>query len=159
MARHLHQQKIYTVKGNAIAGYGIYATQNIAPNYIIFLGEGRWQRIVTKAYVQQHWSAEEQENFRRYAYPVSDEVFILWDDQPENWAPQNHSCEPNTAYKGLNVYAIRPIAKGEELTLDYTSFLSTDMEPFMCQCQSENCKGLVTGTANNTITERAKRTS
>ena len=158
MARHLRQQKKYIVKGNAIAGYGIYATQNIAENYLIFLGEGRSQRIVTKAYVQQHWSAEEQENFRRYAYPISDEVFILWDEQPDNWAPQNHSCDANTVYKGLNVYSIKPIAKGEELTLDYTSFLSTDMEPFMCQCQSKNCKGLIKGTANNTITERAKRT-
>ena len=159
MARHLRQQKKYIVKGNAIAGYGIYATQNILQNDIVFLGEGRSQRIVTKAYVQQHWSLEELENFRRYAYPISDEVFILWDNQPENWAPQNHSCEPNTAYKGLNVYAIKPIAKGEELTLDYTSFLSTDMEPFMCQCASTNCKGLIKGTANNTITERAKRTN
>jgi D-alanine-D-alanine ligase len=106
--------------------------------------------------VQQHWDEKTQEDFRRYAYPISDEVFILWDEQPQNWAPQNHSCQANTAYKGLNVYITTTVAKGEELTLDYSSFLSTDMQPFICKCGASNCRGLITGTANNTITERAK---
>lgn len=35
---------------------------------------------------------------------------------------QNHSCEPNTRYDGLNVIAIRDIAPHEELTLDYSDF-------------------------------------
>ena len=156
LARHQRKQRKYTIKGNAIAGYGIYATQSLAAGDILFEGEGLAQRIITKTYVQQYWEEKAQEDFRRYAYPISDEVFILWDEQPENWAPQNHSCQANTAYEGLNVYTTKAIAKGEELTLDYSSFLSTDMQPFMCQCGTSNCRGLITGTANNTITERAK---
>ena len=117
-----YYKKIYTIKGNAIAGYGIYATQNILPNQLIFKGEERPQRLVTKRYVQQHWSEAEKEIFRKYAYPVSNEVFLLWDTNPAAWAPQNHSCTPNTQYDGLNVIAINPINKGDELTLNYASF-------------------------------------
>ena len=156
IARHKRQQKNYVVKGNAIAGYGIYATRNLVVGELVFKGECKAQRLVTKAFVVANWNEEEQENFRRYAYPISDEVFILWDNNPEEWAPQNHCCEPNTAYKGLNVYATRSIAKGEELTLDYTSFLSDAMEPFECKCSSANCKGFIKGTPNNTITQREK---
>ena len=156
IARHKRQQKKYTIKGNAIAGYGIYATQSLAIGNLVFQGEGKSQRLVTKAFVVANWNNEEQENFRRYAYPISDEVFILWDEDPQEWAPQNHSCQPNTAYKGLNIYAIQPITKGEELTLDYTMFLDDKMQPFNCNCGTPNCKGWIEGTANNTITQREK---
>ena len=157
IARHSRNQKKYIVKGNAIAGYGIYATQNLQVGDIIFVGEGRSQRIVTKAFVKANWDEDEQENFRRYAYPISDEVFILWDEDPQQWAPQNHSCQPNTAYKGLNVNAITTIIKGQELTLDYTKFLNDKMQSFTCKCGLPNCKGLIQGTPNNTITEREKK--
>ena len=94
------------------------------------------------------------ENFRRYAYPVSDKVYLLWDEDPAQWAPQNHSCRPNTGYDGLNVVALRPIAADEELTLDYASFLDEQMEPFTCACGSPDCRGLITGTKGNSITSR-----
>jgi D-alanine-D-alanine ligase-like ATP-grasp enzyme len=152
--RHALLQKIYTIKGNAIAGYGIYATQNILPNQLIFKGEERPQRLVTKRYVQQHWGEAEKEIFRKYAYPVSNEVFLLWDTNPAAWAPQNHSCTPNTQYDGLNVVAITPINNGDELTLNYATFLDENMEPFNCQCGAPNCCGFITGIANNSITER-----
>jgi D-alanine-D-alanine ligase len=154
MDRHLQQQPKYTMKGNSIAGYGIYAATNIAANELIFKGEEMPQRMVTRNYVTQNWGIKEKEMFARYAYPVSKEVFLLWDKNPTSWAPQNHSCLPNTAYKGLNVQSIRPILKGEELTLDYASFLDENMEPFICSCGNANCRGLITGVANNSVTER-----
>ena len=39
--------------------------------------------------------------------------------------------------------AIRDIAEGEELTIDYASFIDESMEPFACQCGSENCRKLI----------------
>jgi D-alanine-D-alanine ligase-like ATP-grasp enzyme len=154
MYRHQQQQKIYHIKGNSIAGYGIYAAQNIVPNQLIFKGEERAQRIVTKRYVEQNWTADKKEIFRKYAYPVSKEVFLLWDTNPAEWAPQNHSCSPNTQYDGLNVIAITPINKGDELTLNYASFLDENMEPFNCRCGAPNCKGFITGTVHNSVTAR-----
>ncbi len=154
IARHRRKQKKYTMKGNAIAGYGIYATQNIRSNELIFKGEESAQRIVTRTFVERYWNVKEKETFRKYAYPLSKEVFLLWDNNPSGWAPQNHSCEPNTTYEGLNVVALRNITKGEELTLNYATFLDENMEPFYCQCGSVNCCGLVTGIPNNSVTER-----
>ena len=152
--RHALLQKKYIIKGNAIAGYGMYATQNILPNQLIFKGEERPQRLVTKRYVQQHWSDAEKEIFRKYAYPISNEVFLLWDTNPAAWAPQNHSCTPNTQYDGLNVIATSHINKGDELTLNYVAFLDENMEPFTCKCGTPNCSGYITGIANNSVTNR-----
>ncbi|HMK02846.1 MAG TPA: SET domain-containing protein-lysine N-methyltransferase [Ferruginibacter sp.] len=154
LARYRSKQKKYTMKGNAIAGYGIYATQHIRANELIFKGEEMAQRVVTRTYVERYWNVKEKETFRKYAYPLSKEVFLLWDNNPSGWAPQNHSCEPNTTYEGLNVVALRNINKGEELTLNYATFLDENMEPFYCQCGSVNCCGLVTGIINNSVTER-----
>lgn len=151
IARHQRLQKKYVVKGNAIAGYGIYATQNIAAHEIIFKGEELAQRIVTKKYVNENWNDAQKESFSRYAYPISKEVYILWSDNPSNWAPQNHSCNPNTVYRGLNVVALQNINKGEELTLDYASFLDETSEPFDCQCGSEDCRGIIEGKKGNAV--------
>jgi D-alanine--D-alanine ligase len=152
--RYQQKQKKYIVKGNATAGYGIYATQDIKKGDIVFKGEEKPQKIVTLSHVEKHWDCNQKETFRRYAYPVSNNVFLLWDDNPSEWAPQNHNCDANTGYAGLNVIALRNISKGEELTLDYASFLDEHMEPFQCQCGAETCRGLVTGVEGNTIEER-----
>ena len=154
IARHKRKMKPYVMKGNSIAGYGIYASRDIKEGEIIFKGEGKSQRVITKRYVEKNWNEDEKLHFRRYAYPVSEELFILWDDDPSEWAPQNHSCDPNTFFDGLNEIALKKISKGEELTLDYADFLDENMEPFQCQCGSTNCRGLIMGVKNNTLTGR-----
>ncbi len=154
IARHQRQKKPFVMKGNSIAGFGIYATRNIKEGEIIFNAEGKAQRIITKRYVENNWNEDEKLHFRRYAYPVSEELFILWDEDPSEWAPQNHSCEPNTAFDGLNVHTLRNISKNEELTLDYAQFLDENMEPFQCQCNTASCRGLIAGIKNNSLTER-----
>jgi len=39
IARHKSKQKKYKLKGSPVAGYGIFATQKIRKNEIIFAGE------------------------------------------------------------------------------------------------------------------------
>lgn len=161
IARHKRRQKKFRIKGNSIAGYGIYATEDIPAGEVVFKGEERAQRIVTRRHVEKHWPEELKEHFRRYAYPISSEVYILWDDDPLQWAPQNHSCDPNTHYDGLNVLTRRLIKKGEELTLDYATLLDRTAEPFECRCGSPVCRGTIKGIAGNSVTkrERGKRVS
>lgn len=153
--RHALKQRAYEVKGSPISGYGIYASRALEKGACIFQGEGRAQRIITRSYVERNWSSEQQELFTHYAYPLSREVFILWDRDPSRWAPQNHSCSPNTEYHGLNVYASRAIDKGEELTLDYATMMDGHLQPFECHCGSPNCRGMITGIPGNTVTVRA----
>ncbi|HYC39679.1 MAG TPA: SET domain-containing protein-lysine N-methyltransferase [Chitinophagaceae bacterium] len=154
ISRHRRRKKAFVMKGNSISGFGIYATRDIRPGEIIFQGEGSSQRIITKRYVEKNWSEEEKVHFRRYAYPVSEELFILWDEDPSNWAPQNHSCDPNAGFDGLNIIARKAIRQGEELTLDYAEFLDENMEPFQCHCGAANCRGLIMGVPRNSLTRR-----
>lgn len=149
--RHHKKQKKYRVKGNSISGYGIYASENIRKDEIVFQGEEKSQRLATKSHIINTWHEKEKENFRRYAYPVGKDVFLLWDDNPSEWAPQNHSCDANTYYVGLNVIATRDITAGEELTLDYGTFLDEHMEPFDCNCGSVKCRKKIRGVSNITF--------
>jgi len=153
VARHQRKQRKYAVKGSPISGYGIYAAKDIARGELVFAGEERAQRIVTRTFVDRHWSPARKEVFRHYAYPLSREVFVLWDEDPAGWAPQNHSCAPNTAYVGLNVYAIRDIGVGEELTLDYAVLMDETLEPFTCHCGAPECRGRITGSAGHSVTK------
>ncbi|MBI3791512.1 MAG: SET domain-containing protein-lysine N-methyltransferase [Gemmatimonadetes bacterium] len=159
--RHRRRTRPFQIQGSNIAGYGIYATRDIQAGEVVFHGEEKSQRVVTKAHVESTWSADEQETFRHYAYPLSDEVFILWDANPSEWAPQNHSCDPNTVLLGLDVVARRDIAKGAELTLDFADFLSETSATFQCNCGAATCRGTVGGTPGNSVTarERARRTA
>ncbi|HRI00933.1 MAG TPA: SET domain-containing protein-lysine N-methyltransferase [Saprospiraceae bacterium] len=143
--RHKQKQKKYELRKSPRSGYGIFATELIKKNSVIFKGEERSQRLVSKTFVDKNWSKENQKLFRQYAYPVGEEVYIYWDGNPSEWAPQNHSCNPNTVYKGLDVIAKRDIKPNEELTLDYAYLIDDTAESFICQCGSENCKGMVAG--------------
>ena len=145
MARYQKKEKLFLIKGNAISGYGIYAKYDLPKNTLLFKGEEKAQRIITKKYMDENWDEREKLNFRRYAYPIGKEVYILWDLQPEEWAPQNHHCDANCGYQGLNVITKKDIKKGEELTLDYADFLDHTMEPFQCSCGDPKCRGLIKG--------------
>ncbi|MBK9377047.1 MAG: SET domain-containing protein-lysine N-methyltransferase [Saprospiraceae bacterium] len=144
--RHKGKFKLYEIKPIQIMGYGIFARYDIKKDTIVFPGEERSYRLVSKNYVEKHWDEKRKTAFKHYAYPVSQDVYIVWDRNPTDWAPQNHSCEPNTAYNGLNVIAIRNIASGEELTLDYASLIDETAASFECKCGSKNCRKQIYGT-------------
>jgi D-alanine-D-alanine ligase len=154
VARHRRRQKAFEMRGNSIAGYGIVAIRAIAAGEVVFRGEERPQRIVTRRFVETTWNDADKELFRQYAYPLSEEVYALWDYDPRVWAPQNHSCEANTGYLGLDVVALRPISAGEELTLDYADLLNEEGAAFTCRCGAPNCRGTVAGTRGNSVTAR-----
>lgn len=153
LIRHRSLQKPYAVRMKN-GGLGIEARRAIACGEVIFTGEERSQRIVTRRWVEQTWAPSDRETFAKYAYPLSDEVYILWSDNPHEWAPQNHSCDANCAYDGLNVVALREISAGEELTLDYAQFCNELSAGFDCHCGAPNCRGFVTGTASMSVEKR-----
>lgn len=59
----------------------------------------------------------------------------------------NHSCDPNARFiaETLEMIAIRPIKKGEEITFNYLSSEWDMAAPFTCQCGSERCYGSIRG--------------
>jgi len=152
IARHISKQKKYLMKGNSISGYGIYATQQIARKEIIFRGEEKPHRLITLKWMEKQWNERDKKLFSQYALPLSSEIYIMWDEDPNIWAPQNHSCRPNTIYDGLNVVALRDIDAGEELTLDYSHLLDEHTAPFDCNCGAPQCKKKISGNKENSFT-------
>jgi len=56
----------------------------------------------------------------------------------------NHSCDPNAMRHGVTVFAWKPIAAGEEITIDYR-LNAFDGDRWPCRCGASGCTGTVAG--------------
>jgi D-alanine-D-alanine ligase-like ATP-grasp enzyme len=146
LKRHRRQQKKWQVLLNGNHHYGMYAIDTIEVGEIVDANEEHPHVLVTKANVRQNWNAEQQTWFAQYAYPLTDEVFVSWSHDPEQWKPINHSCDPNAWLVGLNLVARKEIAPGAEITIDYGTFYNEQMTDFTCACGSADCREVIRGT-------------
>jgi D-alanine-D-alanine ligase len=126
------------------SGYGMHAAMSIAPGELISRGEEQPHPLVTRTHAAAHWPARERRWLEQYGYPLNDEVLVTWSSDPEQWAPINHSCDPNAWIEGLDLVARRAIAAGEEITVEYATFVAGTGESFDCQCGAGDCRGKVT---------------
>jgi D-alanine-D-alanine ligase len=126
--------------------FGMFAVADLAPGEVIEQYEEQAHYLVTRRHVMQNWSSGKQEWFRQYAYPLTDELWCMWSDNPADWKPINHACDPNSWLDGLNLVARRPIRRGEEITIDYATFCGEQMQAFVCTCGSPDCRGIIRGT-------------
>jgi len=59
----------------------------------------------------------------------------------------NHSCAPNcrlvSTPPGLELFALRPIMSGEELSFDYSTCLVFEPSLPLCFCGTERCRGRI----------------
>jgi hypothetical protein len=66
--------------------------------------------------------------------------------EPETADFLNHCCEPNAGMSGqLALVALRDIAPGEEVCLDYAMTDGSPYDEFPCACGAAQCRGWVTG--------------
>jgi len=126
-------------------GFGMAAACDIPTGEIVVCYEEQPCKLVSRQHVEKNWRGLKRQWFEQYAYPITDEIFQLWSDNPEEWRPINHSCEPNTWLQGLDIIARRDIKMGEELTLDYATFYDSAMESFDCTCGASECRGKIHG--------------
>jgi uncharacterized protein len=57
----------------------------------------------------------------------------------------NHSCDPNTGIlDDVNLVALAPISKGEEIRFDYSTTMDEDYWTMECRCGSRRCRKVVT---------------
>jgi len=154
---------------NARSGsWGMYALRDLEVDDVIVNYEEKPVHLVSKQHVLRTWqnspsastkwaSANNNEvemrnwnNFSAYCWPLSDEVFAMWSSDTDDWKPINHSCDPNAWNEygnGLNVVARKPIKAGDEICLDYATFVGyfPEMKPFACGCKSPICREIITG--------------
>lgn len=63
-----------------------------------------------------------------------------------------HSCDPNASVdmSARTFRAVRDIAPGDFITMDYAQTEDRLFKPFQCGCGAANCRGFVTGRLENT---------
>ena len=58
----------------------------------------------------------------------------------------NHSCNPNVGMRGqICIFAMRDIAPGEEITIDYPMVDFSSYDAFPCACGVADCRGQIDG--------------
>jgi hypothetical protein len=57
----------------------------------------------------------------------------------------NHACDPNAVFQDRDLFAAKPIASDEEITIDYNVHEDELSHPFECGCGSPACVGWVRG--------------
>lgn len=145
LARQQANRRSYVVQfGGEETGYAMYAATSIAPGEPISRGEEQPHRLVTRSHARTTWPPRELRWLEQYGYPLSDDVLVTWSSDPEQWAPINHSCDPNAWLEGLDLVARRPIRAGEEITIDYATFIAETGASFDCNCNAEYCRGTIT---------------
>lgn len=141
-------QPIFACDYDEAKGYYIKAKRDIRRGELLFEEEGRPFRLFTKQYVEANWDSQMKEWFQSSAWPLSPDqhVYAIWDIDPNNWRPFNHSCDPNMAHadgRSLNIIACRDVPKGDELTMDYATFCDSTMPDFDCNCGASTCRGRI----------------
>ncbi|MFT4514260.1 MAG: hypothetical protein ACI89X_001028 [Planctomycetota bacterium] len=72
------------------------------------------------------------------------------------WRYMNHSCEPNTAFRGRTLIALRRIAPGDEVRFHYAATEYEMAEPFACQCGATACVGSLQGYRSLSPAQRSR---
>jgi uncharacterized protein len=127
------------INASLIQCNGMFAAQPIQEGEIIVVIGGT---VLNTAEFQQF-----TENATRYnSVQIGEDAHLL--DLPTSPGGMNHSCHSNVwTQDEVTVVARRPIAAGEELTIDYAlqSGLPVDLLGEPCHCGSPVCRGTITG--------------
>ena len=89
----------------------------------------------------------ERDAFLRYSFDIDFNRIIgtfNWECALHISNYMNHSCDPNMMYDTQdNIIARKDIKSGEELTIDYGTFIVNVDQDFICSCNSPQCRGKI----------------
>jgi hypothetical protein len=128
------------IKPSTIVGRGLFANTALSKGEIVCIKAGH---LLTKTELVQHNDVINDAELQ-----IADNLFLAPLTPAEFETTMmflNHSCEPNVGVQGQIVFvALRDIAAGEELALDYAT-IDHDCDPMPCRCGTASCRGVVTG--------------
>jgi hypothetical protein len=130
--------KCVVTKQTAKGGYAVRAREAIAPMELIAVWSGRivhWRELLFLS-----------PKMKSYTVQVEEDLYLTSLDSGEPSDLINHSCNPNVGLSGqISLVAMRAIAAGEEITIDYAMADGSCYDEFFCSCGSAKCRGRVTG--------------
>ncbi len=105
------------------------------------------ERIATVKGTVQIWPYDDAPDTGPRWYGVARETWI----EPYPYTPPafvNHSCEPSAEVRDRReIHALRQMAPGEEVTIDYATTEEDPNWSMVCACGSRRCVGIVRGKA------------
>ena len=127
------------VRTSPIEGRGLFATQPIGEGETVSVLGGR---VIGDAEVRGLIAAGQR--YDGIALGQDRNLAI----EPADWPGRhgNHSCDPNLWMAGsFRVVAMRDIAAGEELTIDYALHTTDPGWQMTCRCGSRRCRRTIRG--------------
>ena len=140
---------LFKVRPSAIHGLGLFATRAIAAGEFLGIYEGR--RLSASDVEAADWDSD-----LTYLFELSDGTVIDGAQDGSDLRHLNHSCQPNceaverqedNGLLQLDIVALRAIAAGEELFIDYALAIdeSQSAESYSCACLTPACRGTMVG--------------
>jgi hypothetical protein len=128
-------------RASAIHGRGLFARAPIAAGAIVAVKGGAIMDGASLARIRDQVSPAEIQ--------IEDDLYIAPTTTAEvddNLLCLNHSCGPNVGVRGqITFVALRDVAAGEELTIDYAMIDGDPAERMHCACGAPGCRGVITG--------------
>jgi len=145
LARQRRRERGWEVRTRADGSHGVFSSRAVVAGERLVVFEERPHTLVTQAHAEQRWSGRRRDHLMRHGWPLSDELWAAWPRDPEEWTPIHHACDPSGWLEGLDVVARRPLAAGQEITLDYATCHDERMPSFACRCGAAACRGTIRG--------------
>jgi SET domain-containing protein len=127
------------VRSSPIHGRGLFAVEPIARGEVLeILGGQELTDAAVKAAIDR--------GHRYDGIAIGPDLNLSI--EPADWPGihGNHSCDPNLwMANATTVEVLRPVAKDEELTVDYALFTAAPWWSMRCNCGAPNCRGVISG--------------
>ena len=135
MSKNIAHNK-FSVKNTKKYGKGVFTEQDISKGTVIHVLNGKIKTL--KQIVESVLQGNEAMND---PLQVGRKTYI---DLDEFSRSINHSCNPNCGLrKRSELFALRDISKGEEITYDYSSTIAPTKWDMNCHCGSKNCRKII----------------
>lgn len=137
---------LYKVRNSKIHGNGVFAARKIPEGTCIIEYGGK--RISWKEAVRRE-NLKAPDDFHTFFFSLDNGRIIDGGDEGNDARWINHSCEPNCEAREEDgkvfIYALRDIARGEELNYDYGLILEARYTPalkkaYRCLCGTPGCR-------------------
>ena len=119
-------------------GCGLFVVEQVRKGDLLLLWGGK---VIRKDEIDP-----DMPNLTQRVLQVDDGLFLLTPEELEPADCLNHSCEPNAGFTGqVGLVAMRDLAPGEEVCVDYAMCDSDPYDEFDCSCGTPSCRHRITG--------------